>query len=1820
MHIYRCLAAALVCLGAIFPGARAADNTWTNSSGDSLWNVTSANWTTPSVWNNLAGSPDAAIFGGSGVGTITLSTGINVRSLNFGTTDGYTLTGGDLRLVNAGTGTLGSSTINVGGTTSALTFQNATIDSNLFSRTGLIKTGDGTLTLGGAANSIQGFRTLSGSGLGVNVLIGNDTSTTFGGSLRLSTASALGNATVGIGNGVFDIGSLNAAVGGLTFANTKSNTAYTANLQGVIGTGTLNVTGPIRSVGNGTGWANYINVPVDANSGVLRIEAGSGGNVNREIMFLQPISNGSVFKTYGVDTAGIVSLGGFSMLANNTYSGPTVINGGTNVIAGTNNSTSLSFANSISTIQAGGSFSAVTEVRLISNSSLTLSDSATLSGNNTPAVAAAVLNDRLGTTAAVLLDGGTLAVVGAAGFDASHTIASVNAPQGFNRINLTQGTGNAAIVTVSGDLTLGTGSTLVVSGSTIGTTATITPATTRFVVNGNTPTAVNGLIPGLYTATSVGGAPTTFARNSSTAGVGIVGLVAADYTPNSFGSGATANVDLTTAQTLSASQSANAIRTSVGITIGSGNTLTLGAGGLLTTSGITVAGPGTLAFGSTPGLITANTGTTTFSGPITGTAGLYRSGAGTVTFSGDLSGLSGGLFLSGIVTTNLNTATYSGPITIRGGTLATNANIGTGGLVTIGTPNTTAGAVGTPATLNINTVNTPTFARNIAVVGGSGTSAFAGASGMILTAFSGGNQTISGTVDLGTHLTVNGTTTSGTATTFNGVISGVGGLNILAGNVTLANASNTFAGGLQLNSGNTIGTSDGALGTGTVRQLGGTLQTNFAGNFSRGITVLTSSAINTNGNNITVTGGLNGENQNSTYTKNGAGTLTLAGNSSFPGTLAIASASAGSLTVGGANGALPLVAGVTVPTGTTFTVDNSAGYLADRFNDLGNINLSGGLARYLPSATGSSTQTETFGILSSSTLGSVFSVASSAATGVQVRFSALNLSSALTIRGDGLGDSTLGANTTRILIDSFTSNVGVIPNLFFANTSGTTTSTLAAGYDVTRGIIQFSPPPASGTSINNFTPDNVSTIAAFTTTGNATAATGAQIYSLILDGGSTLTLNGGNAASTTNGNTADGTLSLAGGVLTSQNGAKTIEVGTATTPVIAFGASVASITTTSDLTINSGINLTGSSGLVKSGAGTLTINGTYSITGPMTLNAGTTNLSGTTITAGAITLNAGTLNLAGTTGITTGAVSLSSATSLSLANSATIGSLSGAGTLDIAAGATVTINQTTNGTFTGNITGTPTSVVTKSGTSTLTFTPSGTPTYSGGTVIAGGTLALGNSAAATAVLANFSMGSAANTSGVLDLGGYSPTGSTTSISTIGTGTAHGMTNSNTTTSSTINLNLSVDTTLPMQFGGNLIVNKNDSTTLTLTGNAGLAATTTGVFNVNAGTLQLTGGGNTGIGSGMSINVAAGATLNQTLATGAGTGPFGTITLGTGATWSNTGSAYSDPSLFQLVMTGGSVSYSSSDALGTWMTFNGTGAGIITNPSSTASTINSTQPADRLNTALVIQTAKGTVASNGADLQLGIRFVGAVTKSGTGTLELNGPTGTNAPTGAITINAGAVRVTSVSGSGAITVNPTGTLEGTGTLGAATTVNAGTTALTGGRIRGGNTGSTTGTLTSSASVTINGSNTANAGGILQVAGNPTENTTLALTGSSTVLNFVSSGSGNTFGIELDAPDLVFGTPYSYTVASVATAGNIRLNGVNQTANTTIPADQYFLISPTWSAFTDVTLTVDGTGTFLILNFTPVPEPATVLAFSVVALGAFGIARRRMSRQAV
>ena len=176
-----------------------------------------------------------------------------------------------------------------------------------------------------------------------------------------------------------------------------------------------------------------------------------------------------------------------------------------------------------------------------------------------------------------------------------------------------------------------------------------------------------------------------------------------------------------------------------------------------------------------------------------------------------------------------------------------------------------------------------------------------------------------------------------------------------------------------------------------------------------------------------------------------------------------------------------------------------------------------------------------------------------------------------------------------------------------------------------------------------------------------------------------------------------------------------------TSPTYTLGldlqASIAINTAAGGIIFNSALSGNNSSySLTKSGAYTLTFNGTNTYTGETKINAG--NL---TISSGSAISDSGVVTL----GNATGAI-------LHVAASETIGTLSGGGSnggdISIAASQALTVNQTSTGTFAGVISGS--GGLTKNGTGTLTL--SAANTYTGATTVNAGTL----QAAATGALAN----------------------------------------------------------------------------------------------------------------------------------------------------------------------------------------------------------------------------------------------------------------------------------------------------------------------------------------------------------------------------------------------------------------------------------------------------------------------------------------------------
>jgi autotransporter-associated beta strand protein len=280
------------------------------------------------------------------------------------------------------------------------------------------------------------------------------------------------------------------------------------------------------------------------------------------------------------------------------------------------------------------------------------------------------------------------------------------------------------------------------------------------------------------------------------------------------------------------------------------------------------------------------------------------------------------------------------------------------------------------------------------------------------------------------------------------------------------------------------------------------------------------------------------------------------------------------------------------------------------------------------------------------------------------------------------------------------------------------------------------------------------------------------------------------------------------------------------------------------------------------------------------------------------------------------------------------------------------------------------------------------------------------------------------------------------------------------------------------------------------------------------------------------------------------------------------------------------------------------------------------------TILTVDQTTNTTFGNGAvdTLASVIAGVGGLTKSNTGTLTL---ASANTYSGGTTISGGTVLATnstgSATGTAGITVSGTGVLSG-GT-GAGTTIGSVTGATnvqTGGTIRA-DSGTGTNTLTVG-NVTIQ-----NGGTLAANIAATNNNSTLAVGGN--VLDFAT---GSRLGLvgQSGFASVEGGPTLTYNLATLSSGSNIRLDG-----NVAGVADGFVFgeyVHGTGNVnsrpvFIDTTnfglalnngdrLVLNRTGNNLVLQFSPVPEPTTILGVAVGLVAVGGFIRKRLAKKAV
>ncbi len=675
--------------------------------------------------------------------------------------------------------------------------------------------------------------------------------------------------------------------------------------------------------------------------------------------------------------------------------------------------------------------------------------------------------------------------------------------------------------------------------------------------------------------------------------------------------------------------------------------------------------------------------------------------------------------------------------------------------------------------------------------------------------------------------------------------------------------------------------------------------------------------------------------------------------------------------------------------------------------------------------------------------------------------------------------------------------------------------------------------------------------------------------------------------------------------------------------------------------------------VTKSGTGTLALSGTNTFA--VSAAAG----SVVNVAAGTLSVSADANLGAAPTAATNNRVNLSDGTTLQLTGGTwTLAtnrrlSVSGATTINLAAG----VSTSHAGVIANFATGSPGSLtVTGDPTGNLTLT--GASTYTGGFTLAGGrvTLTTNVTGGASSILGNGTVtlggGILGHTGGQVQRA-VTFNGNVTTASTLATGLFQ-FTNGGNAISN--NPTITLAGTVGVQFTAGLTLNSDvtfaGANTFAFTGATGLASnanrtltlttTSTGsvirnqlAFGTNTLTLKGTSALAFGSGAGAVFGSTGGVVVDGAAATAGG--PALTVTFGNaGGTFtggvrvvggvaaaaaSSVGSPMTTSpfGLGQLRVSGGVVRGSATQTVGndllvdgdaafgtggTGLTFTSTATGAaqviagdrtLTFDAGVTSFTPGNGTSVSVNGNLTFAGA-GTAAFGNIDFNGGAR---AFTKTGTGSLNFNGPTLVNVVAGS---------TTAVSG---------GTVGGTGAVAGALAVNPG------GAVRG-DSGTGTGALTLGTTTTVTGDPAVGAGGAIAVqlttlAGPPaaiTANSTLAV--GPNVLNLVSTSGPFVVRLLNDA-GLTADQAYSITIASITAGGVFQRNDAAYAAGTNAftPAD--FAVVSGSGAFDYGATSLTVAGNDLVLGFTPtpVPEPASILGAAAAVGGLIRWGRRRAVR---
>ncbi len=758
-----------------------------------------------------------------------------------------------------------------------------------------------------------------------------------GGMLVINQVNTFTGQTI-INNGVvqvtaqtFALGSLVGTVvvnNGATMLVNNAGGQFAAKTVTISGTGFagLNLAGALL-FSQATTWDGNLIVTPGATVGV------TAGN-----LILEGIVSG---------TADLVKVGAgtLSLVANNTFTGNLVVDGGT-----------LQLATDESNVTQGGG-------TILNSSGVIVNPGATLVVDNSSgastALAGASMTSRISANVPVTLNAGTLQLilnpgVGVAPIANSQKLGSLVIGPGASTVKIDYPSapvfGTSSTVTFS-SITRQAGGTI----NFIATNSTLDSLANRIVFT-TAPTTVGnngGILP--YALVN----NTDYASFDPTNGSIIT---FAGYVTALAAAGPGDIVKLTGPDALTANKTITALLLAGGLVGEDGFTLTLAGGGLAVNATGSVTG-GTTVFGSAEGIIqTSAAAIATIDTPLTGSGGLTIGGAGTTVLPNANPGLSGGVTLaggtlqvgngsalgSGTITlingtvTPLAGITFNNAVVLNNSTLAItgNNNLTFAGPITLSDTNQAAGVFTNTLTVT-NTAQT-VFAGNIggagalflAGTGAAGTQAAVGAGALQSTVFLTGNNTYTGN----TYLTGNLITVAGSNTAFG---NGAGTLYLTTGTLLAGAAGATLPNNFVFNnSGIALPAASTSTAAGFILGSSSYNGTNSGNTFNSSLTFTGTGAFD----NLTFTSGVSSPTvlvvyNNTTFSNNisgpggiivtGPGNLVLAGTNTYAGGTVLNSSGTGVISSQAPTSLISTVTGLAiVSTATpTFTrIDPSIDY------------------------------------------------------------------------------------------------------------------------------------------------------------------------------------------------------------------------------------------------------------------------------------------------------------------------------------------------------------------------------------------------------------------------------------------------------------------------------------------------------------------------------------------------------------------------------------------------------------------------------------------------------------------------------------------------------------------------------------------------------------------------------------------------------------------------------------------------------------------------------------------------------------------------------